>query len=144
MTEFWNPYTGRGENPFAHFSTWATFIAHYAVPENVIIREKGPGAAVGQGEWYLTHCLNPPTGQEKWYLSYVSRSGDQSKGGRIRYLPLTSSMLRKTPNVGVHWLGGHKDAWTGHCKLHYKVDIEDVRGVHFINWTEDPFEEVKG
>ena len=152
MTEFWNPYTTQGENPFPQFPTWAEFITHYAVPENVINREEGPGDAIGEGEWYLSGCEPLGDARPLWYLSYVGTGGNQARFIEIidgRPSPFYQPPLQEPTAVFTRWekspfLGGYKNGWGSRCIRHYKVDIADVKRFTLINWTEDPFEEVKG
>ena len=159
MTEFWNPYTTQGENPFPQFPTWAEFITHYAVPKNVINRKKGPGDAVGEGEWYLTLCGSNRSGDVRWFLSYVGtkeegKSSETQYHGHIRFIAITDgvpSLFYEPPDMSLdpnfkpspYWTHGfqegHKDSWGMECIQHYKVDISDVKRFTLINWTEDPF-----
>ena len=137
MTEMWNPYSRKGENPFQQFNTWGDFLEHYAVPKNEIVRKGGPGDDIQAGEWYLT---KNKIGVGEWFISYVGQNGKRIKISRLPdNLDYGTPRNLDTDNRYGVWWPGDKDGW-GDAKYHYKVDIEDIFNFDFLNWEDDPFE----
>ena len=123
---------------FQQFNTWEDLVKYYGVPKNEIRRIGGPGDAIKGEEWYLTLCDLDSTDGDTWYLSYVEADGrttrimDRLPEEGLR--PIQSSW----PSSG--W-GGTKDGWGSKCKVHYKVDIDNIVKFGFLNWiNENPFE----
>ena len=135
------------KDPFSYFTTQQEFIDFFTQDKNLIVKERGPGDAVGKGEWYLT---KEGKGNASYFLSRVRNRRKQM--GALPNPAIDFVRLRGDRILAMHmrqlgpWEYGHRDSWSSNCTQHWKVDFDDILKMKpwsFMNWTDENPLEVK-
>ena len=150
MSEIWNPVSKSGEEPFVNkFHTWGDVIKHYrheknrlSIARSLMVAGKDHYRVLGvkEGDYYMEIF------KDSWYIAYqFAETGEKRvSGGTTRnydmyvatWVPLTSKPILR----GLSWTQRRNGEYW--AKGEFWMMSEDIK-FRFINWTEDPFEEVK-
>ena len=145
MSEIWNPVSKSGEEPFVNkFHNWEEVIQHYKTEKNRLTIEpvdeetySGTWKVLGvkEGDYYMEFFSN------KWYIAY--------QGAEPNMYVAENMHFTETPRLtSLRWLPYRNTNYWADGEFWIMSDINQIvkfsPSKKFINWTENPFEEVKG